>query len=175
MRQVITDRCKVWEINDKNGTAEVKISSSRKVNENNSYDKVQIENGVAKNGYISDYRSFVRFVGHAYHQLKDIKIGDTITNLESDSSKEPYWSSNEGDIKYPNSERITVFSFEKYDPEKHNQGSTRNLDKAPQVAEEPAKEMPSHNHNQPTSYSVEKTVDNTAVPNDISADDECPF
>ena len=74
MRQVITDRCKVWEINDKNGTAEVKISSSRKVNENNSYDKVQIENGVAKNGYISDYRSFVRFVGHAYHQLKDIRL-----------------------------------------------------------------------------------------------------
>lgn len=175
MRQVITDRCKVWEINDKNGTAEVKISSSRKVNENNSYDKVQIENGVAKNGYIADYRSFVRFVGHAYHQLKDIKIGDTITNLESDSSKEPYWSSNEGCIKYPNSEKITVFSFEKYDPEKHNQGSTRNLDKAPQVAEEPKEEVPSHTHNQPTNYNVEQPTKSVESSNNISADDECPF
>ena len=34
MRVKITDRCKVWEINDKDGMAEVKFSTSRKVKEN---------------------------------------------------------------------------------------------------------------------------------------------
>ena len=50
MRVTITDRVKVWEINDKDGVAEVKFSTSRKVKEDSSYDQVQVNNGVAKNG-----------------------------------------------------------------------------------------------------------------------------
>lgn len=141
MRVKITDRCKVWEINDKDGMAEVKFSTSRKVKENSSYDQTQVTNGVARNGYIADYRSFVRFVGHAYNQLKDVQIGDTITNLDADMSTEPYWDSNNNCVAYPKNEKITVFAFEKYNPENQEQGSTRNLDKAPQVAETPAPQL----------------------------------
>ena len=138
MRVTITDRVKVWEINDKDGVAEVKFSTSRKVKEDSSYDQVQVNNGVAKNGYIADYRSFVRFIGHAYHQLKNIKPGDTITNVVADMSTEPYWDTNNGCIAYPKNEKITVFEFELYDPNAQTQTNpTRNLDKAPQVAEEP--------------------------------------
>ena len=129
MRVKITDRCKVWEINDKDGMAEVKFSTSRKVKENSSYDQTQVANGVARNGYI---------VGHAYNQLKDVQVGDTITNLDADMSTEPYWDSNNNCVAYPKNEKITVFAFEKYNPENQEQGSTRNLDKAPQVAETPA-------------------------------------
>ena len=173
MRVKITDRCKVWEINDKEGMAEVKFSTSRKVKENSSYDQTQVTNGVAKKGYITDYRSFVRFVGHAYNQLKDVQIGDTITNLDADMSTEPYWDSNNNCVAYPKNEKITVFAFEKYNPENQEQGSTRNLDKAPQVAEAPKP--------QPQVASVVNTapvapVQPVAPATSIqTAEDECPF
>ena len=173
MRVKITDRCKVWEINDKDGIAEVKFSTSRKVKENSSYDQTQITNGVAKNGYIADYRSFVRFVGHAYNQLKDVQIGDTITNLDADMSTEPYWDSNNNCVTYPKNEKITVFAFEKYNPENQEQGYTRDLDKAPQVAEAPKP--------QPQVASVVNTapvapVQPVAPATSIqTAEDECPF
>ena len=51
MRKMITDRCKVWEINDKDGHAEVKFSCSRKVKEGG-YDQILIDKGIAKNGYV---------------------------------------------------------------------------------------------------------------------------
>lgn len=173
MRVKVTDRCKVWEINDKDGMAEVKFSTSRKVKENSSYDQTQVTNGVARNGYIADYRSFVRFVGHAYNQLKDVQIGDTITNLDADMSTEPYWDSNNNCIAYPKNEKITVFAFEKYNPENQEQGFTRNLDKAPQVAETSV------------SQSQVAPVVNTAPVTPVqpiasatsiqTAEDECPF
>lgn len=163
MRVTITDRVKVWEINDKEGVAEVKFSTSRPVKENNSYDKIQIDNGVAKNGYIADYRSFVRFVGHAYNQLKSINIGDTITNLKADMSLEPYWDSKNKCIAYPKNEKITVFEFEMYTGENNN--GTKNLDKAPQVAEEP----------KPVQYTAPMAKPNEPVVPSATAEEECPF
>ena len=173
MRVKITDRCKVWEINDKDGMAEVKFSTSRKVKENSSYDQTQVTNGVARNGYIADYRSFVRFVGHAYHQLKDIQIGDTITNLDADMSTEPYWDSNNNCVAYPKNEKITVFAFEKYNPENQEQGFTRNLDKAPQVAETSV----SQSQVAPVANTAPVTpVQPIASATSIqTAEDECPF
>ena len=139
---MITDRCKVWEINDKEGYAEVKFSCSRKVKEGG-YDQILIDKGIAKNGYVSDYHSFVRFVGHAYNKLKEINIGDTITNLETqDSSTEPYWDSKNNCVAYAKNERMTVFNFEIYNSNAQAQNSTRNLDKAPQVADSPAPAAP---------------------------------
>lgn len=161
MRVNITDRCKVWEINDKDNYAEVKFSTSRKVKEENSYDKTQIDNGVAKNGYIADYRSFVRFVGHAYNKLKEIEVGDVITNLSADMSTEPYWDSKSASIAYPKNEKITVFEFEMYDAE--NNGY-KNLDKAPQVQDEP---KTSNTNVAPKVEPVEE--------NNLEASDECPF
>ena len=137
MRKMITDRCKVWEINDKDGHAEVKFSCSRKVKEGG-YDQILIDKGIAKNGYVSDYHSFVRFVGHAYNKLKEINIGDVITNLETqDSSTEPYWDSKNNCVAYAKNERMTVFNFEIYNSDAQAQNSTRNLDKAPQVEDSP--------------------------------------
>ena len=126
MRKMITDRCKVWEINDKDGHAEVKFSCSRKVKEGG-YDQILIDKGIAKNGYVSDYHSFVRFVGHAYNKLKEINIGDVITNLETqDSSTEPYWDSKNNCVAYAKNERMTVFNFEIYNSDAQAQNSTRN-------------------------------------------------
>lgn len=138
MRAKITDRCKVWEINDKEGYAEVKFSCSRKVKEGG-YDQSLIDNNIAKNGYVADYHSFVRFVGHAYNKLKEINVGDVITNLDVQiSTTEPYWDSKNNCVAYSRNERMTVFEFEIYNPDTQAQNSTRNLDRAPQVADSPA-------------------------------------
>ena len=107
----ITDYCKVWEIDEKDNYAEVKFSTSRPAKENNPYDKLQIEKGVAKNGYISEYQSFVKFRGHAYNKLSQIKVGDIITNLEAEFNREPYWDSQNECVAYPKNIKITVFSF----------------------------------------------------------------
>ena len=178
MRVTITDNVKIWEITDKNTMAEVKWSTSRKVKEGDSYDQIQIDNGVAKNGYIAEYRNFVRFVGHAYNQLKNIKEGDVITNLLADISREPYWDSRNNCIQFPKNEKITVFEFEVYDPSKHNK-AVKNLDRAPQVAEEP-KATPVAQTYQATAATTQATPVAPVTPVAevapvATAADECPF
>ena len=170
MRKMITDRCKVWEINDKDGHAEVKFSCSRKVKEGG-YDQILIDKGIAKNGYVSDYHSFVRFVGHAYNKLKEINIGDVITNLETqDSSTEPYWDSKNNCVAYAKNERMTVFNFEIYNPDTQTQiqNSTRNLDRAPQVEDSVAPEVSA-----PTPIAV--VAPEAPVAPAPMAEDVCPF
>ena len=168
MRKIITDRCKVWEINDKEGYAEVKFSCSRKVKEGG-YDQILIDKGIAKNGYVSDYHSFVRFVGHAYNKLKEINIGDVITNLETqDSSTEPYWDSKNNCVAYAKNERMTVFNFEIYNSNAQAQNSTRNLDKAPQVADSPAPAAP-------TPAPATSVAPEAPVAPAPTAEDVCPF
>ena len=168
MRKMITDRCKVWEINDKEGYAEVKFSCSRKVKEGG-YDQILIDKGIAKNGYVSDYHSFVRFVGHAYNKLKEINIGDAITNLETqDSSTEPYWDSKNNCVAYAKNERMTVFNFEIYNSDAQAQNSTRNLDKAPQVADSPAPATP-------TPAPATSVAPEAPVAPAPTAEDACPF
>ena len=170
MRKMITDRCKVWEINDKDGHAEVKFSCSRKVKEGG-YDQILIDKGIAKNGYVSDYHSFVRFVGHAYNKLKEINIGDVITNLETqDSSTEPYWDSKNNCVAYAKNERMTVFNFEIYNPDTQTQtqNSTRNLDRAPQVEDSVAPEVSA-----PTPITV--VAPEAPVAPAPMAEDVCPF
>ena len=168
MRAKITDRCKVWEINDKDGYAEVKFSCSRKVKEGG-YDQSLIDNGIAKNGYVADYHSFVRFVGHAYNKLKEITVGDTITNLDVQiSTTEPYWDSKNNCVAYAKNERMTVFEFEVYDPNTQTQNSTRNLDKAPQVADSPAPAAP-------TPAPATSVAPEAPVAPAPTAEDACPF
>lgn len=168
MRAKITDRCKVWEINDKDGYAEVKFSCSRKVKEGG-YDQSLIDNGIAKNGYVADYHSFVRFVGHAYNKLKEITVGDTITNLDAQiSTTEPYWDSKNNCAAYSKNERMTVFEFEVYDPNTQTQNSTRNLDKAPQVADSPAPAAP-------TPAPATSVAPKAPVAPAPTAEDACPF
>lgn len=168
MRIKITDRCKVWDINDENGRAIVRFSTSRKIKDDNSYDQVQINNGVAKNGYISSNFSLVKFVGHAYHKLKDIQVGDVIINLEADLNNEPYWDTKNNCVAYLKNYKITVFDFEKYDPEKHAQGYTKNLDSAPKVEEAPTVQQTYSQPVQPV------TPVQPAEPVQVAAD-ECPF
>lgn len=168
MRARITDRCKLWEINDKEGYAEIKFSCSRKVKEGG-YDQSLIEHDIAKNGYVADYHTFVRFVGHAYNKLKEVNIGDTITNLDAQiSTTEPYWDSKNNCAAYSKNERITVFEFEIYDPDTQAQNSKRNLDKAPQVEDSPAPATPAP---APTA-TVEPEVSAEPAP---TAEDVCPF
>lgn len=134
-----TDKFKIWEINDREGYAEVRMSESRKIREDNSYDMSQVQNGVAQNGYIGTNWRFIRFVRHAYNKLKEISVGDTITNLSMEISREPYYGDVNAELNaaidllekrnviaqnsvpklqkvygvvYPKNERITVFSFE---------------------------------------------------------------
>ena len=167
MRAKITDRCKVWEINDKEGYAEVKFSCSRKVKEGG-YDQSLIDNNIAKNGYVADYHSFVRFVGHAYNKLKEINVGDVITNLDTQiSTTEPYWDSKNNCVAYSRSERMTVFEFEIYNSDTQVQNSTRNLDRAPQVADSSVQTV---TQSETSTTAVDAPVEPAPVAEDI-----CPF
>lgn len=164
---------KVWEINDKNGSAEVKCSTSRKVDENNEYDRVQIEHGVAKNGYINTYY-YMKFVKQAYEQLKNVKPGDAIVNLRFVSSREMYWSSENDCIKYPTYDKETIFSFEMYNPENRQQSQVRNMDKAPAVAESAPQVAPVQAPTAPVQPATPAQPVAPATPAP-TADDECPF
>lgn len=130
MNGIMRDFFTVWEIDDDGKKAVVRMSSSRKVKEDQ--DQLAIEKGIAKNGYISTSWSFVNFVGKAYNQLKkyEIKSGDRITNLNARIQMEPYWSKENEGIAYPRTPRITVFDFEL------PQQNGVDLDKAPMVAKE---------------------------------------
>ena len=67
---------KIWDIQDKDGWAEVRMSTSRK-------DKKSGE-------YVNSYFSFVRFTYHAYDKIKKMSVGDKITNIQLSLSMEPY-------------------------------------------------------------------------------------
>jgi len=162
MRALITDRCRIWDINDKETFAEATLKTGRKVKEKDEFDKLRVDNGIAKNGYVPDIHSFVRFVGHAYNKLKDVKEGDLLTNLTATFSKEAYWSTTENCALYPKNEKVTVFDFEIADNEEQTKNTNKNLDKAPQVADEPVKQTVA-------------PVDNTPTETPVDAEDECPF
>ena len=171
MRIKITDRCKVWDVNDENGRAIVRFSVSRKIKDGNQYDQIQIDNGVAKNGYISSNFSLVKFVGHAYHKLKDIQVGDVITNLEADLNNEPYWDTKNNCVAYLKNYKMTVFDFEKYNPENQEQNYTKNLDSAPKVADTPAAQT---TYARPVQPAASGAPVQPVAPAPAAAD-ECPF
>ena len=87
---------KIWNIEDKDGYAEVKMSSSRK-------DRKSGE-------YINSYFSFVKFTYHAYDKIKKMSVGDKITDVQFSLSMEPYVKN--GEKIYPKSVKITVFDFD---------------------------------------------------------------
>lgn len=86
---------KLWNIEDKDGWAEVKMSSSRK-------DRKSGE-------YINSYFSFVKFTYHAYDKIKKMSVGDKITDVQFSLSMEPYVKN--GEKIWPKSVKITVFDF----------------------------------------------------------------
>lgn len=87
---------RIWDIQDKDGYAEVKLSTSRK-------DKRSGE-------YVNSYFSFVRFTYHAYDKIKHMSVGDKITNIQLSLSYEPYTKN--GEKVYPKSVKLTVFDFD---------------------------------------------------------------
>lgn len=87
---------KIWDIQDKDGWAEVRMSTSRK-------DKKSGE-------YVNSYFSFVRFTYHAYDKIKKMSVGDKIANIQLSLSMEPYVKN--GEKIYPKSVKITVFDFD---------------------------------------------------------------
>ena len=158
MRVRIVDRCKIWDIEIKENVSIVTFSCSRKATEN--------DEKIAKNGYVTDYHRYVRFVGKAHKKLENFLVGDEITNLEAaDETTTPYWDKNSNSIAYPKNQKLTVFDFEKYERRGNN---NTNLDTAPEVEE-------SNNIN--NNNIVEKnSIENSIVEaTNLSADDECPF
>lgn len=151
MRIKTTDILKIWEIEDSESgkIALVKLQESRKVKEENSYDKFLGEVGIAKNGYVKTIYFDVKFIGHAYNKLKDIEIGTAITNVDFEMKKEPYYhkpdknkGETEGKIVYPNVPVFTVYDFDLYSGKRYNLEFTEapankgvNMDKAPKVEE----------------------------------------
>lgn len=134
MNAKVTDTLTIWQIDDDGKKAIVKMSSTRKVDEEK--DKTLIEHGIAKNGYVSTYWSFVQFVGKAYNKLKkdEVKEKTRITNLTIKLQQEPYWDFNNSQVGYLKNPKIVVFDFE-YPEIK----GAHNIDKGPVVAE-PAKD-----------------------------------
>lgn len=171
LRSHENDIYKIWDIKDENGRALVKVSSSRPAKENSSYDQFQLSNGIGKNGYLPSYFLDVRFVGHAYNKLKEMQIGDAITNVEMELRSEAYWNSKEQCRKYPKYWQLTIFSFEKYDFNNREQAYAKNLDKAPAVAEIPVAQatyVPPVQPTAPVAPVQQATPASTAA-------DECPF
>lgn len=118
--------------------ATVSLSRSRRIKDN-SYDKKLEEAGVAKKGYITDFRdSYVRFVGKAVNQLKkyDIKDGDRIY-ADIEISNEPYLDK-DGNVAYMKGFRHTVYEFELPDGNEGGEPAKtpRNIDRAPRVKDE---------------------------------------
>jgi len=161
MKALITDKCKVWDITDKGTYTEATLKTSRPVKENDTYDQSRVERGIAKNGFVPESHTFVKFVKNAHDKIKEVKPGTTLTNLRATFSKEAYWSTADNCIMYPKNEKLTIFAFE-IDGEESTKTTTTNLDKAPQVAEEPAKQTVA-------------PVDNTPTETPVDAEDECPF
>ena len=54
--------CKVWDIKDNGKFTTLKISTSKKVNDE----------------YVKDFNGYVRAIGHAHNKAKEIKVGDSI-------------------------------------------------------------------------------------------------
>lgn len=54
--------CKVWDIKDNGKFTTLKISTSKKVNDE----------------YVKDFNGYVRAIGHAHNKVKEIKVGDSI-------------------------------------------------------------------------------------------------
>ena len=152
MRIIISDRCKIWDIEDKEKYALVRFTTSRKVKDGDTRDQSLVDNGIAKGGYVSESHSFVRFVGHAYNKLKEFEIGDVITQLEGTENTEPYYDTNNNCTAYRNIPIYTIFNFEKYE---YSQDSIGGIDRAPQVEET-------------ASIKEEVSTNN-------SASEECPF
>lgn len=139
MRVITSNYFKVWEIDEKEKYSLVRMSTSRKVDDKNTDDKSRIDNGIAKNGYVSESFQYVRFVGKAFNKLKkDIVVGtnDTITNLEMNFDFEPYYNNETKEVKYPRYPRITVFSFNLPSEVKKDDNARKGMDKAPAVADE---------------------------------------
>lgn len=130
MNGTMTDFFTVWEIDDDGKKATVRMTSSRKVRDD---EKSLVEHKIAKNGYVNTSWSFVNFVGKAYNQLKkyEIKEGSRITKLNMKIQMEPYWDSKNEVVAYPKNPKLTVFEFEL--PETSGK---KDLDKAPVVVEE---------------------------------------
>jgi hypothetical protein len=130
MNGIMTDFFTVWEIDDDGKKATVRMTSSRKVRDD---EKSLVEHKIAKNGYVNTSWSFVNFVGKAYNQLKkyEIKEGSRITKLNMKIQMEPYWDSKNEVVAYPKNPKLTVFEFEL--PETSGK---KDLDKAPVVVEE---------------------------------------
>lgn len=163
MDLIITSRSKIWDIEDKGKYAEASLSEGRKVDDS-AYDKIQIDNGIARNGYINTTRKYVRFVGEAYTKIKQINNGDTIVNLKSSFTREPHWDSATNTKVFPIAEKMTVFDFEIYDGSSQT-NTNKNFDRAPQVE----KEVTVTTTTETSSMTTENTVNNA------TAADACPF
>ena len=116
-----TQRCTIWEIEDKGNFSLVRMSTSRK-------DKKTDE-------YVNSNWSYVRFVGKAHEKISNLKVKDRIVLKGAIVSLEPYMEN--GEKKYPKHPQITVFNWEF--PEQSPAG---NMDTPPKVEESPEEDMP---------------------------------
>lgn len=124
----------VWDIDDNGKSAVVRMSTSRKIREDEK-SLLGCEK-LNKNGYISTSWSFVNFVGKAYNQLKKYEVSEKtrITNLDMRVEQEPYFNEETQQVVYKNSPRYTVFEFELAN---FDNNARTGFDAAPKVAEEP--------------------------------------
>jgi hypothetical protein len=110
------NRATVWEIEDHETWANVKISSSRR-------DK-RITEG---NQYINT-NWFATFVGDAHNKISELKKGMRIEIVSGTVSQEPYMK--DGVKTYPKSPKVTIFDFSILS---RSEGGNSGFDKAPAV------------------------------------------
>jgi hypothetical protein len=113
----------VWEKEDHDTYAIVKLGTSRK-------DK--------KTGdYVNSNWSFVRFVGNAYEGIMDVPDKTRIVIKSGRISSEPY-QDKDGNRAFPKNPQIVVFAWD-YPEDK---SESRNMDKPPVVEDSYSDELP---------------------------------
>jgi type IV secretory pathway component VirB8 len=118
-----TQRVTIWNIEDKEKFALVRMSSSRKIKDSNPAE------------YKNSNWSYVRFVGKAYEKIasEGLKEKDRIVLKGATVALEDYME--DGVKKYPKTPRITVFNWEHAEA---NTSSRMDTPPTPEEEEEPA-------------------------------------
>lgn len=116
----------VWEIEDKDNYAIVKLGTSRK-------DK--------KTGEYVNSSWFARFVGAAYPSILDVEPKTRIIIKQGGISQEPYLDK-KGEKQWPKNAQVVVFAWEEQSEENNSGGGSKNKMDNPPAVEDDGDDIP---------------------------------
>jgi len=150
-------RVRIWEVEDRDTYAIVKMGTSRKDKRDDSY----------KN---SNW-GFVRFVGKAYEKILDVEEKQQVWLKGATISLEPY--EKDGETLYPKNPQIVVFNFVVDDPNEDEEEEPAPKKKA--TAASKGKTTSKTNTATASKNNAKKKFDQPPVVEDEDESDDLPF